>query len=91
MRDVKERFKKFDRENPHVWEMFKRFAAEALSKGHKRLSSSLIVDRMRWETMMQTTDPQFKLNDNFTPYYARKFLAEFPVYDGFFCLRTLHS
>jgi hypothetical protein len=66
-------FLEFDAANPHVWELFERFAFEAIEAGHETLSASLICERIRWETTVVTTDTEFKLNNNHRAYYARKF------------------
>jgi len=80
-------FDQFDRENPDVYRMFCRFTLQLIAAGHKRLSSKLIVERIRWETMLQggTT---FKINNNFTPHFARKFMSDFPNHEGVFETRA---
>lgn len=72
MHKIESAFLEFDRKNPHVWALFCRFAQQMIERGHKTLSAKLIFERMRWEVMMTTTDPSYKLNNNFTAYYARK-------------------
>ncbi len=81
---MREKFDRFDTENPQVWEMFKRFAFEAIRNGHKALSVCLVIERIRWETTISTTDPDFKITNTYKPFYARKFHKEYPMYDGIF-------
>ena len=37
---------------------------------------------------MQTTDPEYKINNNFTAFYARLIMAQEPDLAGIFDLRT---
>lgn len=85
----RERFEKFHRENPHVYELFKRFTFEAIKAGKKNLSVTMIIERIRWETDVVTSGEPYKINDIFKPYYSRKFMAEFPEHEGFFPTRRI--
>ena len=40
------------KDNPHVYELFEKFTMQAINRGHNRLSAWLIVNRIRWETMI---------------------------------------
>ena len=80
-------FEEFDKLNPQVWRMFARQALQAIKCGFKHYSARTIIEYMRHNTNIETTDPEFKLNNNFVPYYARKFHREYPQYDGFFEIR----
>lgn len=73
-----QKFNEFDRENPQVWQMFINFANVLVGRGYSTLSSKLIFERIRWETAIQTKDLDFKLNNNYTAYYARKWNKLFP-------------
>jgi hypothetical protein len=85
----KEKFLIYHAENPHVYEMFRRFTLEAIQNGRKTLSAWLIINRMRWETMILTTGDSYKLDNGHIAYYARMFMDEFPIYDGFFKTKRL--
>lgn len=82
-----ESFEKFHVENPHVYELFKKFAKQALDAGRQTLSGSLIMERIRWETVIQTTGDQFKLNNNHCAFYARKFHEDHPQFGEVFVTR----
>ncbi len=41
-------------DNPHVYELFKRFALRAIRRGKRRLSVALITERIRWEVQVET-------------------------------------
>lgn len=75
--------------NPHVYELFKRFTFEAIARGHKRLSAWLVVNRIRWETSIETSGGDFKLSNCHIAYYARLFMDEFPQHRGFFRTKPL--
>lgn len=85
---LKEKFESFDAANPAHWTLFKRFALEAIAAGKKHLSVSLITERIRWEAVVNTTLTDYQVDNNHRAFYARKFHAEFPQYDGFFRTRV---
>jgi len=82
-------FEEFDRENPKMWELFKKFAFRAIRKGFKHYGAKTIFEAIRYHCNIVTSDPDFKLNNNYTAYYARKFHRTFPEYDGFFETRRI--
>lgn len=80
----KERWWEWHRKNPHVYQMFERFAFEAIRKGHEHLSAWLIVNRIRWESTVVTKGEDFNVSNDFIAYYARLFHALNPEHAGFF-------
>ncbi|MFM2472394.1 hypothetical protein [Burkholderia cenocepacia] len=87
---LKAAFDKFDRENPHIYRLFRRYALRAIKRGKRQLSISLITERIRWEVSVETTGDRFKLNNNHRAFYARKFNAEFPQFGDVFAVRRQH-
>ena len=81
-------FEKFHEENPKVYRLFKRFAFAAINTGHEHLSSEMVINRIRWETSVETRDEEYKINNNHKPFYARLFETDFPHHEGFFRKRT---
>ena len=77
--------------NPHVYELFKRFTMQAINRGHRNLSAWLIVNRIRWETSIETKGDDFKISNDFIAYYSRLFMHDHPQYKGFFRTKTLKS
>ena len=80
-------FRVFHAENPHVYELFSRYALEACRAGRGRFGAWMVWNRMRWYARFETTEGQsggFKLNNNLIAYYARHFMAEHPEYEGIF-------
>jgi len=82
-------FEEFHKENPHVYEVFKRFTFEAIGAGRNRFGAWMIWNRMRWYTTIETRGEAFKLNNNHIAYYARMFMADFPQHDGLFRTRKV--
>jgi len=87
----KKRFETFHAENPHIYELFKRFTFEAIMAGREHFSVISIFERIRWYTDVETKGDPFKINQNFAAYYGRMFMKDFPVYDGFFRTRKLRG
>jgi hypothetical protein len=77
-------------ENPHVYHLFRRFTFEALAKKrHKHLGAWLVVNRIRWETSIETEGSDFKISNDFIAYYARLFMHENPEHKGLFRTKPL--
>lgn len=83
-RELFKDFRRFHRNNPEIYKYFKRFSFEVINKGRTNFSVSMIIERIRWETFIKTSDVDFKISNNHRAYYSRLFMAEFPRYRGFF-------
>ena len=88
-KSLKHKWWEWHKKNPHVYELFKRFTLIAINKGHKKCSAWLIVNRIRWETSIETTGDDFKISNDFIAYYARLFMHDYPQYEGFFRIKRL--
>ena len=82
-------FEQFDAENSQVWREFERLALEIAAEGHKHYSAKAIFEVIRFHRAIRTTDVKWKLNNIWTPYYARKFMRCHPQYEGFFETRRV--
>lgn len=78
------RFEQYHKDNPEIYENFKKYALQAIRKGHKRLSAEFIFNVIRWETRVSAQDGDFKINNDMKPWYSRLFQKEFPEHRGFF-------
>lgn len=86
---LQESFERFHAENPHVYDLVLRYARQAKSAGRQRFSMDMIFHRMRWYTQVETNDPDFKLNDHYTAFYARMIMRDHPdEFAEFFETRT---
>lgn len=77
-------FVRFHVANPRVWALFKRFAFEAILSGRENYSSDCVCHRIRWNSDIETSGSDVKINNNFTAYYARMFHCKYRRHDGFF-------
>lgn len=88
---LEEKFETYHKENPRVYELFVRFAKEALNSGYKTFSANAIFERIRWYVSVETVGDSFKLNNNYRPYYARKLMLDQSEFEGFFNTRSLQE
>lgn len=96
---VEQKFEAFDAANPKVYALFKRFAYELITAGVPRLSSKAIVERIRWETTISTTGSgwhaargkPFLIDNRFTPWLSRRFIAEYPRLGAKFETREIRT
>lgn len=83
--DVETKFAEFDAAHPEVWEMFLHFTFMLIHHGCHRHSARDVIHRIRWETTLRADDGRgWKINDHWSPYYARKFHRAYPQHGGFF-------
>ncbi len=90
-KDLVGEFKAFHQKNSEVYELFKTFTFRAINAGHNKLSSEMIINRIRWETSIETTDVDYKINNDYKPFYSRMFMAEHPKYNNFFQKRGSYA
>jgi hypothetical protein len=82
------RFKKFHRDNPRIWELYKKFAFAVMDSGVSHYSSNAVFQRIRWHVDIETrSSDSVKLNDHYHAYYSRMFAAVYPQYADFFQFR----
>lgn len=92
MEQMREQCEAFHKEHPEVWDMFVKFSLEMINRGYKSYSTNSVIERIRWEKDVGgdgTT--QFKINNNFAPFYSRRFMRMYPEHDGFFRTRRQTS
>ena len=82
-------FDRFHADNPRVYEVLVRLAREWVARfGSHKLGIATLYERTRWEISLATSDPDFKLNNNFRAYYARLIMLREPDLKGLFDLRS---
>lgn len=77
------------KKNPEVWKLFERFALEAVNRGRTKISHWLIINRIRWETSIITTGHDFKISNDHIAFYARLWIAKYPMYAGLFTIKKM--
>lgn len=83
---LKEQFKKYHAENPHIYKRFVELAKQMRSTGRKYYSSKMIINVIRWETELSGND-EFKINDKFQSFYGRLLVYHDKSFEGFFQFR----
>jgi hypothetical protein len=88
MSTLADKFAVYDAANPNIYFLFKRFAKDLINAGRKKLSAALIIERIRWEVNVNTvSEDAFKVSNNHTAFYARKFMADHPEHGEIFRTR----
>jgi hypothetical protein len=82
------RFAEFDASHPEVWALFQCFTLGLIAAGKKHHSSDAVLHRVRWETDAGNKSGDYKINNNWSAFYARKFHKKFPRHAGFFRTRS---
>lgn len=86
---ISDKFEQFHTENPRVYTTLVRLAREWINRtGRQKLGIKTLYERARWEIALATSDPDYRLNNNYTAYYARLIMHQEPDLDGMFDLRV---
>lgn len=84
-----EKFKKYHKENPHIYREFKRYALE-MKKVRNKSSAWLIVNRIRWDfDIKSNSDEVWKISNDYIAVYARMLIYNNPEFEGFFTLKAM--
>jgi hypothetical protein len=85
---IADRFEDFHKANPAVYSTLVYLAKQwARQTAGRKLGIKTLYERARWEISLETSDPNFKLNNNFTAFYARLLMRNEPDLAGMFDLR----
>ena len=87
----REKFLDFHKKNPAVFRELVKLTRTAYDAGKKKIGIKMLIEVVRWERFIQTTDTDFKINNNYAPYYARAIMKTYPEFDGIFDVRELRS
>jgi hypothetical protein len=87
-----ERFNWFHENNPHVYRNLRALAlGMRRQRGKKRVGIKMLYEVLRYQYDIQTAGEEFKLNNNYTAYYARLLMAQEPELAGLFEVREIRS
>lgn len=88
-----ERFDEFNRRNPQVYQTLEDMAKALINKGRRKIGINMLLEVLRWNYYMSTDDPNsdFKINNNYAPYYARLLIKNNPDWEKVFELRKIRS
>lgn len=86
-------FNEFHELNPHVFRNLKVLAFQALRAGRRKIGMKFLFERLRWEYAIKTRHEEgtYRMNNNFTAYYARMLMEQEPELDGLFEVRELKA
>ncbi len=85
---MKERWWKFHCSNLIVYNRFSEQVFRAINRGKNKVSAYQIMEWVRWEIYMQTHGDEFRINNNWIPFYARLFMVYNPEHKDIFNLRS---
>jgi hypothetical protein len=88
---IRDGFNKFISKNPHIYKSFEEQAFRAIKKGRTKISSDLIINYIRWEQFIESSDEHFKINNSYSAYIARFFIQQNPEYKDLFNFRKLRN
>jgi hypothetical protein len=74
--------------NPHVMDLFRKFAREKLLV-QKRFGIGALTERVRWECSFNHEGEEYKVCNNHRAYIARRLITEIPDLDGLIRLRAV--
>ena len=80
-------FDAFDAAHPDVWQHFERIALDIWRRGRPHYSARTILHVIRHHidtTAHVASADEFCINNNWSPFYARRFMARHPECGSFF-------
>lgn len=87
---IQQKFERFHRTNPHVYEELRRMAFDLKAKGHAKIGIGMLFEVLRWNHYINTTDTSgFKLCNNYRSRYARMIMDREPTLRGIFSTKSL--
>lgn len=88
---IQKRFEEFDTAHPEVYRLFCSLVDQLIRSGKQRYSSDSVLHRIRWEYAVNPGREfdGFKINNDFSSRYARKYAGDWPDRIEFFETRML--
>jgi hypothetical protein len=75
--EAEKKFLDFHEKNPQVYKVLLMLAREAVRRGRTKIGMKMLYERARWEFFLGTAgDDEYKLNNNYTAFYARLIMRE---------------
>ena len=75
-------------DNPEVWRLFVRFAEDLATLG-RRFGIGQLAERVRWECAVAYPDKEFKVNNSYRAYLARRLMDDVPTCRGLIEIRRV--
>jgi len=86
-----ERFKEYDNKHPEVYGYLLHLCRALRNRGLTKYAISPLLEIVRWEFRIVREEDEFKIRNDFKPWYARKIAAENPEFSDFFSFRPIRS
>lgn len=80
-------FWQFHQDNPDVYAELAALAKQLKARGHEHYGIGALFEVVRFHRHIETTDTEFKLNNNHRALYARLLMLLEPDLEGFFSTR----
>lgn len=77
-------FCSYHRKNPHIFQKFEELTLQTIAKKFKHYSAKGILELIRWHSGISSDGDCFKVNNNYSSFYARLFEAKYPEHKDFF-------
>lgn len=75
--DLTARFERFHADNPKVYETLVSLARTWVrNTGRRKIGIKALFERARWEIALSTVGEDFKMNNNYAPYYSRLIMRQ---------------
>lgn len=84
---IQERFEAFHAANPHVYVALRNLAVSYKRAGARHGGMKMLFEVLRYRSALRTQGDPYKLNNVFTPLYARLLMEREAELAGFFELR----
>lgn len=86
---IDERFAIFHAANPHVADALEALARQWVAAGRKKLGAKALMERLRWESGIQTEGDVYRLNNDYSSRYSRLLAKRHPEWTDLFETRAL--
>jgi len=74
--------------NLNVFNAFLEKSFYVVSRGRERFSARMIIENLRWHSMVEDNCPEFKINNNLTKLFALISMELFPTLNALFQIRN---
>jgi hypothetical protein len=88
---LREEFEEFHEANPEVYRLLLKMTRQAVAAGHRKFGMQRLIEVIRWDYMIGTTSTDYKINNNYAAFYARRIMKHNPSLAGVFEIRTSYA
>jgi len=81
---MRKSFEEYHKQNPHIWELFRKHTLSAIKSGFRTFGSKAIFEVIRYNESVKRGSSKFKIDNSYTPDYVDLFEKNYPNYKGFF-------